>query len=173
MGLVSALLVQVAGVGIGLVDITWLHRQEYFLGGFSVGLFQFRDEVHQFDGIRTSDIVNFGRHTVWTFFRLRQMVDDMHRSFGDVVDIGEVANHVTIIEHLDGLSLADGCGKKHGRHVWTSPRAVNGKEPKSCSSETVEFRIGMRHQFVALFRSGIETHRAVHLVILAVGNLFV
>ena len=30
---------------------------------------------------------------------------------GDAVDVGEVANHVTVVELLDGLALRDGAGK--------------------------------------------------------------
>ena len=31
---------------------------------------------------------------------------------GDAIDVGEVANHVTVVEHLDGLALRDGAGKE-------------------------------------------------------------
>ena len=45
------------------------------------------------------------------------MVQRMDGAFGDVVDVGEVANHVTVVEHLDGFALRDGAGKEHRAHV--------------------------------------------------------
>ena len=97
----------------------------------------------------------------------------MNAAFRDVVDVGKVADHVAIVEHLDGLALRDGAGKEHRTHVRASPRAINRKVAQSRRRNPVEFRVGMRHQFVALLACRIQANRIVDLVIFAVGHLAV
>ena len=46
---------------------------------------------------------------------------------GDAVDVGEVANHVAVVEHLDGLALRDGAGKEHRAHVGAFPGQGRGR----------------------------------------------
>ena len=46
---------------------------------------------------------------------------------GDVVDVGEVADHVAIVEHLDGLALRYGAGKEHWAHVRAFPGQGRGR----------------------------------------------
>ena len=129
MGLVAALGFELGGIGVGLVHIAGLHGQEVLLGWLSVSIFDFGDEVHELYGVAAADVVNLVGHVVRALGCIGHMVQRMNGAFGDVVDIGEVADHVAVVEHLDGFSLGNSAGKKHGRHVGTSPRTVYGEEP--------------------------------------------
>ena len=129
MGLVAALGFELGGIGVGLVHVAGLHGQEVLLGRLAVSVFDFGDKVHELYGVAAADVVNLVGHVVRTLGGIGYMVQCMNGAFGDVIDIGEIANHVAVVEHLDGLALGDGAGKKHGRHVGTSPRTVYGEEP--------------------------------------------
>ena len=123
MGLVAALGFELGGIGVGLVHIAGLHGQEVLLGWLSVSVFDFGDKVHELYGVAAADVVNLVGHVV------RALGGIVDGTFGDVVDVGEVADHVAVVEHLDGLALGDGACKEHWRHVGTSPRTVYGEEP--------------------------------------------
>lgn len=93
MGLVAAFRLEFRGVGIRLVNVARLHRH------------------------LAADVVYFVGHAVRTLFRDRHVVERIHAALGDVVDVGEVADHVAVVEPLDGLALRDGAGKQHRAHV--------------------------------------------------------
>ena len=171
MGLVAAFGLELRGVGVRLVNIARLHRQEFLLRGLAVGVLDFGDKVHQFYRVAAADVVYFVRNAVQALFRNRHVVERMHAALGDVVDVGKIANHVTVVEHLDGLALRDGAGKEHRAHVGPPPRAVNRKVAQSRHRDAVKLRVGMRHQFVALLARRIQTNRVVDLVVFAVGHL--
>ena len=59
-------------------------------------------------------------------------------AFNDIVDIGEIPDHVTTVEHLYRLSVGDGRGEEHRRHVRTSPRAIDSEESKTCGRDPVK-----------------------------------
>ena len=147
MGLVAAFRLELRGVGVRLVNVARLHRH------------------------LAADVVYFVRNAVRALFRDRHVVERMHAAFRDVVDVGEVADHVAVVEHLDGLALRDGAGKEHGAHVGPPPRAINREVAQSRHRDAVKLRVGMRHQFVALLARCIQTNRVVDLVILTVGHL--
>ena len=117
MGLVAAFRLEFRGVGVRLVNIARLHRQEFLLRGLTVGVLDFGDKVHQLYGMAAPDVVHLVGHAVRALFCDRHVVERMHAALGDAIDVGEVANHVTVVEHLDGLALRDGVGKEHGAHV--------------------------------------------------------
>lgn len=129
MGLVAALGFELGGVGVGLVHVAGLHGQEVFLGGLAVSVFDFRNKVHKLYGVAAADVVNLVGHVVGALGSIGHMIQCVDGAFGDVVDVGKVADHVAVVEHLDGFALGNGAGKEHGRHVGTSPRPVYGKEP--------------------------------------------
>lgn len=103
MRLVSAFGLELRGVGVRLVNIARPHRH------------------------LAADVVYFVRNAVRALFRDRHVVERMHAALGDVVDVGEVANHVTVVEHLDGLALRDGAGKQHRAHVRAFPGQSRGR----------------------------------------------
>ncbi len=121
VGLVAAFSLEFRSIGIRLVDIAGLHRQKFLLCGHTIRILNFGDKVHQLYRVAAADVVYFVRNAVWALFRDRHVVERMHAALGDVIDVGEVANHVAVVEHLDGLALRDGAGKEHGAHVGAFP----------------------------------------------------
>ena len=93
MGLVAAFRLELRGVGVRLVNVARLHRY------------------------LAADVVYFVRNAVRALFRDRHVVERVHADFSNVVDVGEVSDHVAVVEHLDGLALRDGAGKEHRAHV--------------------------------------------------------
>ena len=104
---------------------------------------------------------------------LRGVLHDAHHSLHDVVDIGEVALAVAIIENLDGLAFHQLVGEAEVSHIGTTCRAIDGKEAEAGRGDVVELRVGMGHQLVALFRGGVEAHGVVHLVVCRIGHFLV
>lgn len=158
VGLTAAFGLELRGVGVRLVNVAGLHRQEILLGGLAVGVLDFGDKVHQLYRVAAADVVYFVRNAVRALFCDRLVVERIHAAFRDVVDVGEVADHIAVVEHLDGLALRDGAGKEHGAHVGPPPRAVNREVAQSRHRDAVKFRIGIRHQFVALLARRIQTN---------------
>ena len=171
MGLVAAFRLEFRGVRVRLVNVTRLHRQEFLLRGLAVSILDFGNKVHQFHRMAAPDVVHLVGHAIRALFRDRHVVERMHAAFRDVIDVGEVADHVAVVEHLDGLALRDGAGEQHRAHVGAAPRAVNRKIAQARHRDAVKFRVGMRHQFVALLACRIQTNRVVNLVVFAVGDL--
>ena len=128
MGLIAALGFELGGIGVGLVHVAGLHGQEVLLGRLAVSVFDFGDKVHELYGVAAADVVNLVGHVIRALGCIGHMIQRVDGAFGDVVDIGEVADHVAVVEHLDGFTLGNSAGKKHGRHVGAAPRTVNGKE---------------------------------------------
>ena len=96
-----------------------------------------------------------------------------YRSIDNIIDVGKVAYHVAMVEHLDRLSFGYGIGKQHWRHIGASPRTVNGEIPKSRYTEPVQFAIRMSHQFVRLLTGGVHAHWRVYLVVLMIWHMLV
>ena len=158
-------------VGIGLINITGLHRQKIFLRRLTESQLHFLDEIHQFHRVAATDVIHLERHARSAILGLRLVVDGANRSLGNVVDVSEVANHIAVVENLDRLALADGSCEEHRRHIGPSPRAVNREKSQAGGRKTVEFAVGVSHQFVAHFRCGIKAHGLRDFVVLAVRNL--
>ena len=129
MGLVAALGFELGGVGVGLVHVAGLHGQEVLLGRLAVSVFDFGDKVHELYGVAAADVVNLVGHVVRALGCIGHMVQRVDGTFGDVVDVSEVADHVAVVEYFDRFAFRNSAGKKHRRHVGTSPRTVYGKEP--------------------------------------------
>lgn len=106
------LLLQFCCVSVGLVNIAWLHGQVVLFRFSAKRLLYLTDEVHQFYRMRTTDVVDFHGETVSVW--LRKFVYHLYRSVHDVVDVGEVAYQVSIIEHINLFVTADSIGKQHG-----------------------------------------------------------
>ena len=173
VGLVATFGLKFRGVGVRLVNVARLHRQKLLLSRLAVGVLDFGDKVHQLYRVAAADVVHLVGHAIRAFRGDWHVVERMHAALGDVVDIGEVADHVAVVGHLDGLALRDGAGKEHRAHVGPPPRAVNRKVAQSRHRDAVKLRVGMRHQFVALLARRIQTNRVVDLVVFAVRDLAV
>ena len=169
--LVAHLTLQPGGVGVGLVYVSGLHRHEYLLGRTADRQLDLGDEIHKFDRMRASDVINPVRHAVGAVRTGRDMVEGADRAFDDIVYESEVADHVASVEHFDGLALGDGRRKEHRGHVRAAPRAVDSKEPQTGARDAVKLGIGVRHELVGLLGGCIEADRAVNLVVLRVRDL--
>ena len=104
---------------------------------------------------------------------LRGVLHDAHHSLHDVVDIGEVALAVAIVENLDGLAFHQFVGEAEVRHVGTTGGAIDGKEAEAGRGNVVELGVGMSHQLVALLRGGVEAYGVVHLVVCRIRHFLV
>lgn len=72
---------------------------------------------------------------------------------------------LAVVEDLDRFAGKNGLGKFEQRHVRPAPRAIYGEEAQTCSRQTVEMAIGMRHQFVGFFACGVKTQRMVDVLV--------
>src|SRR3990170_4443067 len=99
-----------------------------------------------------TNVENPKRRNRW----LRGSVEEhLHHSVHDIIDVREIATVLTLVEQLDRCAFADRLGKQDWRHVRPAPWPVNGEEPKARDHQSVQMRITVRHQLVALLRRAI------------------
>src|ERR1051325_2802021 len=91
-------------------------------------------------------------------------VENPHDAFHDIVDIRKVTPHIAEVKHLYRFVPQDGIGEDEQRHVGPSPWSVNGKESKTGARNAIEMGIAMRHEFVGLFRGGVERNGMIDIV---------
>ena len=133
-------------------------------------------EVEKVFGGVIADVVYLVRwdgESVLAVLLLGGMLHDAHHSLHDVVDIGEIALAVAIIEDLDGLAFHQFVGEAKICHVGTAGGAIDGEEAQTGRGDVVEFRVGMGHQLIALLRGGVEAHGVVYLVVCRIGHLLI
>ena len=56
----------------------------------------------------------------------------------DVVDVGEVALHLAVVEDIDRPAFEDRAGEQEGGHVGPAPGSVNGEETKAGGRQPIE-----------------------------------
>lgn len=133
-------------------------------------------EVEEVFGRVVADVVYLVRwdgESVLAVLLLGGVLHDANHSLHNVVDIGEIALAVAIIENLDGLTFHQFVGEAEVSHVGTAGGAIDGKEAEAGRWDVVELRVGMGHQLVALLRGGVEAHGVVHLVVCRIRHLLV
>ena len=186
IGLEAEVLFEGRRVCVGYGHITWLHGHELLVGieviilGEHAGTHQlFLQDGHEvkeiFGGV-VADVVYFvwgDGQSVLAVLLFWGVLHDTDHSFHDVIDIGEVALAVAIVENLDGLAFHQLVGEAEVSHVGTAGRAINCKETQACRWDVVELAIGMGHQLVALLGGGVEAYGVVHLVVCRIGHLLV
>ena len=94
-----------------------------------------RDEVEEIFGGVIADVIHLvGRNgkTVFAVLLLGSMLHNADDSFYNVIDIGEVALAVAVVEDLDGLAFDQFVGKTKIGHVGTACWAIDGKEAEAC-----------------------------------------
>ena len=78
------------------------------------------DEGHQFDGLVVADVLDAERGVAGTGVGLAvvvigvgrgDVVEYAHGAFGDVVDVGEVALHLAVVENVDGAAFGERAGE--------------------------------------------------------------
>ena len=186
IGLEAEVLLQWGCVCIGYGHITWLHRNKFLVGlevvvlGQHAGTDQlFLKDGHEVEkvlGRVVADVVHLVRgdgESILAVLLLRGVLHDAHHSLHDVVNIGEVALAVAIVEYLDGLAFHQLVGEAEVSHVGTTCGAIDGKEAEAGRGNVVELRVGMGHQLVALLGGGIKRYRVVYLVVCRIRHLLV
>ena len=93
--------------------------------------------------------------------RLRRGNDRRH----DVVDIGEVAFHAAVVEHLDRPAGEDRLGEQIGGHVRAAPGSIHGKEAQPGTGQAVEPAIALGDQLAGALGRGIERDRMIGAVL--------
>ena len=98
---------------------------------------------------------------------------DTDDAFHDVVDVGEVAFAVAVVEDLNGLACLQflRCGEVE--HVRAACRTVNGKEAETGGRNIVELAVAVRQKLVGLFSGRVEGDRVIDLVFNCEGHFFV
>ena len=186
IGLEAEVLFQGRRVGVGYRHVARLHGHELLVGlevvvlGQDAGTDQFflqdGHEVEEVLGRVVADVIYLVRwdgQPILTVLLLGGVLHDANHSLHDVVDIGEVALAVAIIENLDCLTFNKFVGETKVCHIWTTGGAIDGEEAEAGRGDVVELAISMGHQLVALLRGGVEAHGVVHLVICRIGHFLV
>ena len=65
-------------------------------------------------------------------------IKDAHHTFHNIIDIGKVAEHIALIENLDGAVVKDCVDEEEWRHIRASPRAIDCKETQACGGQVIE-----------------------------------
>ena len=95
---------------------------------------------------------------------------DADDAFDDVVDVGEVALAVTVVEDFDGLALDELISEAEVGHVGAAGGAVDGEETEAGGGDVVKFGVGVGEEFVALFGGGVEGDGVIDFVVGAEGD---
>ena len=93
------------------------------------------DEVKEIFGGIIADIINLvwrNGKTVLAVLFLGGMLHNTDDSFHNVIDVGEVALAVAVVEYLDGLACDQFVGETKVGHVGTTSWAIDGKEAETC-----------------------------------------
>ena len=186
IGFEAEVLFQGSRVGVGHGHVTRLHWYK-FLVSFKVivlGEHAGTDQLFLKDGHEVKEVlgrvvadviylVRWDGQPILTVLLLGDVLHDTNHSFHDVVDIGEVALAVAIIEYLDGIAFHQLVGEAEVSHVGTACGTIDGKETEAGRGDVVEFRVGMSHKLVALLRGGVEAYGVVYLVVCRIGHFLV
>src|ERR1700761_3252450 len=83
----------------------------------------------------------------------RSVIGYSHNTTHNVVDVSEIAAHVTIVEYADGFARKNRLHKQESEHIRPSPGTVHGEESQTRCRNRVQMAVGMRHQLAGFFRS--------------------
>ena len=153
---------EVSHVGVGLVNIAGLHGEVFFLRFHADGFFECFNEIHQFLRLVVPDVVDLV--AVAEFVRFRRIAEHVFHAADDVIDIGEVAEHVAVIVDLDRLAADDLIGEFEVRHVRPPPGSVDSKEAQARGGDAVEMAVGVGHELIGFLRRRVEADGMIHIV---------
>ena len=85
-------------------------------------------------------------------------------AFDDIIDIGEVAFHLALIEDIDRFALQNGLGKDEEGHVRPPPWTIHGKKAQAGARQPIQMGIAMSHELISLLAGGIERDGMIHIV---------
>lgn len=92
------------------------------------------DEVEEILGGVIADVIYLvgrNRQTVFAVLLLGGVLHYAGHSFHNVIDVGEVALAVAVVEYLDGLAFDQFVGETKVGHVGTTCRAIDSKETEA------------------------------------------
>lgn len=160
---------QFTDIRVRLVDIARLHRQELLLRRLAEGLLQDLDEVHELLWLIVADVVDLV--AVAELILLRRITEHMLNARYNIIDIREIAVHVSVIVNLDRFSLADLVGEFEISHIRASERTVDREEAQARRRDAIEMTVRIRHELIRLLRRCVETDGMVDIVCCREGRL--
>ena len=139
-------------------------------------LLQSGDVVQQVFGCAAADVVDSvgrQRETIFSGLLLRGSLHHADNTFDDVVNVGEVALAVAIVEDLNGLACLQFLRGGEVEHVRSACRTVNGEEAETGRRNIVELAVAVCQKLVGLFSGCVEGDRVIDLVFNCEGHFFV
>lgn len=170
---------QIARIRLGGWHVARLHGQEAADGLHAKRRLDRVDVAEQFDRLAVADIVNppgsraerrVGLGRIEGRGRCGRAVEDADDAFDDVVDVGEVPDHASVVVDVDRLAGEHGFGELEQRHVRSSPGAIDREKTQTRAGQAEEMRIAVRHQFVGALGGRIQGDRMVGELVLAEGH---
>ena len=131
------------------------------------------DEVKEVFWVGVADVIDFVRRegeAVFAGLFFRRFIHDANDAFDDVVDVGEVAFAIAIVEDFDGLAFDELIGEAEVGHVGATGGAIDGEEAEAGGGDVVEFGVGVSEELVALFGGGVERDGVIDFVVGAEGD---
>jgi len=153
-GLVTHGALELGGVGVGVGYVAGLQRQQILDCFFTQRFFNGFDVGAELDGVVVADVVEPERGVAGRRVRgvaaplgvgRGRLVAHADHALDDVVNVGEVAGVVTVVEHLDGLAGKRGLGEQEQRHVWAAPGAVDGEKAQPGGRQPVKVAVAVGH----------------------------
>lgn len=160
---------QFADIRIRLVDVTGLHWQELLLRRFADSLLQDLDEMHELLRLIVADVVDL--IAVAQRIGLGRITEHMLNARYNIIDIREIAVHVSVIVNLDRFSLADLVGEFEISHIRASERTIDREEAQARRRDAIEMTVRIRHELIRLLRRCVETDGMVDIVCCREGRL--
>ena len=103
--------------------------------------------------------------SILTLLALRSPLHHTNNTLYDVIHISKITPAVTIVKDLDGFTLNQLIRKPEIRHIRTTCRTIHRKESQPRRRNIIQFRIAVRHEFIALLSRSIERYRVIHPII--------
>lgn len=162
-------------IGIGGGHIARLHRLEIDQGLAATGLFQQADDLHQVFAAAVADVVDAVRlHAAAGLFLPivgRRIVQAGHHPGDDIVDMGEIAPHLTLVEHRDRFARQNLLREDPQHHIVPPPRAIDSEEPQTRLRQAIEVGIAFADQLIRALGGGVERDGVIAAILNGEGQL--
>src|SRR5467141_1122067 len=120
---------QIPDIGEGFGYVSGLHRQHILYRRAAQLLLQQRHQVHKLFRAVIAAIVEPRRRMPRALVSCGNAIHEARYYTGDVINIGEVAAHLAVVEQPDRFALHNRLGKQKNRHIGPSPWPVDSEEP--------------------------------------------
>ena len=78
--------------------------------------------------IRRTAGCGIGRVTAPGGVRLSNVIEGANHAFDNIVDVGEVAAMIAVVEHVDWFAINNVLGEFEQRHIGPTPGPVDGEK---------------------------------------------